>query len=102
MSTQIPPELPIFELMPPDWSDSIVYQTFVISSNGLYGITAGYLDCSIKVHLLKDGSTLISVTGLENGHNDIVTCLALDLCSQDMLISGAKDGSIVHWSAILK
>jgi len=39
---------------------------------------------------------------LENGHNDIITCLALDVQSQDMLISGAKDGSIVHWSAILK
>eukprot|EP01083_Nonionella_stella_P131653 400127_1 len=95
-------DAPIFELMPPDWSDSIVYQTFVISQNGLYGITAGYLDCSIKVHWLKDGLTLLSLTGLENGHNDIITCLALDDASQDMLISGCKDGSIVHWSAILR
>ena len=101
-STQIPPDLPIFELMPPDWSDSIVYSTFVISQNGLYGITAGYLDCSIKVHWLKDGSTLASVTGLENGHNDMITCLALDHSTQDMVISGGKDGSIVHWSAMLK
>jgi len=101
-STQIPPDLPIFELVPQDWSDSIVYSTFVISQNGLYGITAGYLDCSIKVHWLKDGSTLASVTGLENGHNDMITCLALDHSTQDMVISGGKDGSIVHWSAMLK
>ena len=54
------------------------------------------------MHWLKDGSTLASVTGLENGHNDMITCLALDRLSQDMLISCAKDGSIVHWSSVLK
>jgi len=90
------------ELMSPDWTDSQRSKCVIISANGLYGITAGYVDCSIKVHWLKDGSTLASVTGLENGHNDMITCLALDRLSQDMLISCAKDGSIVHWSSVLK
>ena len=61
---------PIFELLPNDLSDSIVQSE--LSQNGLYGITGGYLDGSIKSHWLKDRSTLTSVTGLENGHNDII------------------------------
>ncbi|ETO29143.1 BEACH domain-containing protein, partial [Reticulomyxa filosa] len=71
--------------------------SIVVSSNGLYGITAGYMDHSIKVHFLKTGEILECVTGLENGHNDIITCLSL-AASQDMLVSGARDGSIVLWT----
>ncbi|ETO04424.1 hypothetical protein RFI_32974 [Reticulomyxa filosa] len=94
---ELPQEPPIYELMAPDWSDCILYQSFVISSNGVYGITAGYLDHSIKVHFLRTGEVLESVTGLENGHNDVITCLAL-ASSQDILISGARDGSVVLWN----
>ncbi|ETO20005.1 neurobeachin [Reticulomyxa filosa] len=92
-----PQDPPIYELMSPDWSDCILYQSFVVSSNGIYGITSGYLDHSIKVHFLRTGEVLESVTGLENGHNDIITCLAL-ASSQDMLVSGARDGSLVLWT----
>ena len=88
--------------MPADWSDSILFQCFVVSNNGLYAISAGYMDCSIKVHSLRHSGEVINcVSAIENGHNDVVTCLQLSE-TQDILISGAKDGSIVFWSALCR
>ena len=91
-------ESPKLELLSKDWRHSIICAAFVMSNDGLYGITGGYLDASIKVHYLRDGQLLQSVTAIENGHNDLVTCLCLN-DEQDILLSGAKDGSIVYWTS---
>eukprot|EP00475_Leptophrys_vorax_P002003 TRINITY_DN1113_c0_g1_i2.p1 TRINITY_DN1113_c0_g1~~TRINITY_DN1113_c0_g1_i2.p1 ORF type:complete len:643 (+),score=136.72 TRINITY_DN1113_c0_g1_i2:2-1930(+) len=84
--------LPV-HVLGPEWKVTNVD----VSRSGIFLFTGGYLNCSLKAHLVENGNPISSV----HGHCEIVTCI--DVSHDDMsLVTGAKDGTVTFWITAMK
>uniref|UniRef100_A0A8D2LFF2 Neurobeachin-like protein 2 n=1 Tax=Varanus komodoensis TaxID=61221 RepID=A0A8D2LFF2_VARKO len=70
-------------------------KTLAVSHDGKLLFSGGHWDNSLRVTALGKGKVVAHI----NRHNDVVTCLALDLCGI-YLISGSRDTTSMVWQVL--